>query len=152
MGVQSQRQSQGLGGLSLISTNDLSGTVSDVTNGNTIGSAYKNAVGIFVVADTGNADSFVLASVITVPVLGVLGDTPKAGQPGQIDSVAGTITKVWSGGAISIGNRLVTDSSGRAVAVSTTPAYVAAVALESASGAGYLISARLAEFYIPTTP
>ena len=152
MGVQSQRQSQGLGGLSLISTNDLSGTVSDVTNGNTIGSAYKNAVGLFVVADTANADSFVLASAITVPVLGVLGDTPKAGQPGQIDSVAGTITKVWSGGAISKGDRLVPDSNGRAVSYSTTPCYIGAIALEAASGAGYLISARLAEFYIPTTP
>ena len=148
----SQNQTQGLGGLSYKSTNDLSGTVSDVTNGNTIGSAYKNAVGLFVVADTANADSFVLASAITVPVLGVLGDTPLAGQPGQIDSVPGTITKVWSGGVISKGDKLVPDANGRAVTMTTTPAYVGAVALEAATGAGYLISARLAEFYIPTTP
>lgn len=147
-----QRQSQGLGGLSLVSTNDLSGTASDVSNGNPIGSAYKNAVGLAAIADTANADSFVLASGITVPVLGVIGDTPKAGQSGQLDSVDGTVVKVLSGGAISIGNRLVPDSSGRAVAISTTPAYVFAVALEAATAAGQLIAARLYSVYVPTTP
>ena len=46
----SQSQSQGLGGLSLKSTADLSGTLTDVTNGNSVGTTYKNAVGLFAVA------------------------------------------------------------------------------------------------------
>lgn len=148
----SRRQSQGLGGLSYTSTNDLSGAVTDVTNGNPVGSTKKNAVGLFAIADTANDVSFVVNTTgRTVPSLGVIADTPAAGVPGKIDSVDGTSTKVFCGGTITRGDKLVSDSSGRAVTMTTTPAYVEAIAQESGV-AGQLIEAVIQRRYIPTTP
>ena len=148
-----QRQSQGLGGSTLKSTNDISGQVTAVTNGNTVGSPNANAVGLTAMLDTSNDDSFVINTTgRTQWSLGVIEDTPKAGDPGKISTVNGTITKVWTGGAITRGDKLVPDTSGRAVTMTTTPAYTFAIALETAAGAGVLISAMLYHIYVPTTP
>ena len=143
----SQSQTQGLGGLTYKSTNDLSGTVVDVTNGNPIGSTYKNAVGLAAIADTGNACSIVVAGANAL-VLGVILDTPKAGQPAQIQSARGTSAKVLSGGVFAIGDKLVTDSNGRAVLAGSTAKLVYAVAQEASTAAGLLIEAVLVDSYV----
>lgn len=145
-------QSQGLGGLSYKSTNDISGTVADVTNGNTVGSAFKNAVGLAAMPDTANDASFVINTTgRTAWSLGIIQDTPKAGMPGQIASVQGTSCKAWLGGTVTRGDKLVPDTSGRLVTMTTTPAYVVAIAQESGV-VGTLIEAVIYSAYIPTTP
>ena len=141
----SQNQTQGLGGLSYKSTNDLSGTVSDVTNGNTVGSLYKNAVGLFVISDTANACSIVLAGA-NAPSIGVLCDTPKAGQPGQVQTVGSA--KVLSGAAVAIGDNIMTDASGRGVPASGATQHIVGKAMEAASAAGQLIEVVLRNDYV----
>ncbi len=140
----SQGQSQGLGGVAYKSTNDLSGTASDVTNGNPIGSTFKNAVGLAVVVDTSNASSVVLASsAVAVKVLGICLNTPKAGDVMQIASARGTSCKVLAGAAVSVGDKIEVDSSGRGITSATAAHKIFGVALEAASGAGVLFECLL---------
>lgn len=132
----SYEESQGLGGLgTLKSTNDLSGTVSDVTNGNPVGTAFKNGVGLIMKQDSANDNSFVPAAAATDIPIGVLDDNPKAGQPGKIKSVSGTIVKILSGAAVTRGNRVVSDGNGRGISYSSGAAYVVGEAMESVTAA-----------------
>ncbi len=144
----SQKQSQGLGGLSYKSTNDLSGTASDVTNGNANGgTTYKNAIGMALVADTANACSVVLAGA-NVKILGVCANNPKAGEPAQLDSVRGTSTKVLVGAAVAKGDKLMTDSNGRFITAASTAQHICGVAMEAASAAGQMVEAVLLDDYV----
>ena len=141
----SQNQTQGLGGLSYKSTNDLSGTVSDVTNGNPVGSLYKNAVGLFAIPDTANACSFVVAGA-NAKTIGVICDTPKAGQPGQIQTVGSA--KVFTGGVVAVGDLIQTDSNGRGITASGAAQIIVGRAMEAASAAGQLIEVVLFASYV----
>ena len=142
-----QAQTQGLGGLTYKSTADLSGTVTDVTNGNPVGSTYKNAVGLAAVADASNACSFNVAGANAL-ILGVILDTPKAGQAGSIQSVRGSSAKVLSGGVFAIADKLVTDSNGRFVLACATAKLVCAIAQEASTAAGQLVEAVLVDSYV----
>lgn len=137
----SAAQDLGIGGLAYSSTNDLSGTVSDVTNGNTLGTTFKNGVGMAVIADSSNEASVVLAGANAL-ILGVLINNPKAGEAAAIQSVRGSAAKVLAGASFSIGNKLTTDAYGRFV-TATTSQIVAAVAVEASSAAGNLVQATL---------
>ncbi len=77
-----------------------------------------------------------------VRIDGILEDTPNAA--GKRESICGSgITRVKAGGAVTAGDLLETDSSGRAVTSSTAGHLVFGVALASASGAGSLIPVRV---------
>lgn len=143
----SAEQDLGIGGLALKSTDDLSGTASDVANGNAIGTTYKNGIGMAVVADASNAGSFVLAGA-NKPILGVLNNNPKAGEVGDIRGVRGSSRKVLAGGVINVGDALSTDLSGRFVAASGAAQIIVAVAVEAATAAGQLIQAVLLDSYV----
>lgn len=143
----SQKQTQGLGGLSYKSTNDLSGSAADVTNGNPIGTTYKNGKGLAVIADTANDCSIVIAGA-NARVLGVLADTPKAAQAAKVESVRGTSVKVLTGAAVTRGDNLQTDANGRAITGAGAAQKVFAIAMESASAANRLIEAVLVDVYV----
>ncbi len=153
----SQQQTQGLGGLSYKSTSDLSGTVSDVTNGNAIGTTYKNGIGLAVMADASNAKQIVITSTGgggDIPI-GVLQNNPKAGEAAQIQSVRGTSAKVICGGvstAIIPGTKLKTDAYGRFVAAaaagSGTAQVICAESMETPTAGGDLFEAVLLDSYL----
>jgi hypothetical protein len=142
----SAQQDLGIGGLAYTSTNDLSGTVADVTNGNTLGSTFKNGAGMAVIADTANEASIVLAGANAL-ILGVLQNTPKVGEAAQIQSVRGSSAKVLLGGTVAKGDKLITDSSGRFVTATTGAQLICAQAQE-AGAVGTLIQAVLLDSYI----
>ena len=144
----SQAQPQGLGGLSYKSTADLSGMVSDVSNGNAIGTTYKNGIGMAVIADANYANQVVLATNGDDLILGVLANNPKAGEAAQIQSVRGSSAKVLAGAAITAGDKLITDSSGRFITASGAAQLVCGIAMEAATGAGDLIEAVLVDSYV----
>ncbi len=135
-------ENQGLGGLgSLISTNDMSGTVSPgVTNGNPVGTAYPNGVGLIMKADAANDNSFVAAAAASDIPVGVLDDNPTAGQAGKLKSAHGNIVKILAGAAITRGSRVVSDAYGRAVPYVSGAAYVCGIAAESVGAAGLPVS------------
>ena len=140
-----QAQSQGLGGLSLRSTADLSGTLTDVTGGNSVGTTYKNAVGL--AAIYGAAAYFAVAGS-NAAIIGVICDTPVAGQSGNIQSVRGTSAKVLTGAAVTVGDNLITDSNGAFITATGAAQKVCGIALQTASGAAQLIEAVLVDGYV----
>jgi hypothetical protein len=144
----SGEQSQGLGGLSYKSTNDLSGTVADVTNGNPVGTPYKNGKGLVVIQDSANDLQVILAADASLRVLGVLGNAPKAGQAAQVKSVRGTSAKVLSGAAFIKGSKLMPDANGRSILLTAGGHHGHAVAMEAATAAGQLIEAVLTDEYL----
>lgn len=141
----SQGQSQGLGGISLKSTNDVSGLTADVTNGNPVGTTYKNGIGMAVVADT-VAASFVIAGS-NVVILGVLRTNPKAGQPGQIGTARGGSEKCLAGGTVAVGDKLITDSSGRFITATGAAQKIVGIAVEAAT-VGLPFEAVLVDSYV----
>ena len=142
----SQSQPQGLGGMTLKSTADLSGQLVNVTTGNPIGTTYLNAVGLFAAA--GVAGYFAVAGAGVLP-LGVILNTPTSDQPGQLQTVRGTTVKVLSGAAIAIGDMLMIDSAGRAITQTGSGARITVgMALETATAASQLIEAVLLDGYI----
>lgn len=141
-------QDLGIGGLAFLSTNDLSGLVSDVTNGNTLGTTFKNGVGMCVTMDTANAASVILQTTSKAPIVGILLNNPKAGEGAQIQSVRGSSAKVLAGAAISKGDYLMTDTSGRLITATSGAVSVVAQASEAASAAGNLIQAVILDGYI----
>lgn len=143
----SQQQDLGLGGLSYKSTNDLSGTAADVTNGNAIGTTFKNGIGMAIIPDTANANQVVLAGANAF-ILGVLNNNPKANEAADVRGVRGSSMKVLAGAAISVGDNLQTDSSGRFITGAGAAQKVVARALEAATAAGDLIEAVLLDGYV----
>lgn len=143
----SQQQELGVGGLAYKSTNDLSGSVSDVTNGNSLGSTFKNGAGMALVADTANAGSVILAGA-NAPILGVLQNTPKAGEAADVRGLRGSSMKVLAGAAFAIGDSLMTDSSGRFIKAAGAAQKIVAIAMESSLAAGDLIEAVLIDSYV----
>lgn len=143
----SQEQDLGVGGLAYLSTNDLSGTVSDVTNGNSLGTTYKNGIGMAVVADT-VAGSVVLQGTGKLMTLGFLQNNPKAGEVANIASIRGRSCKVLAGAAITAGDKLMLDSSARVITATSSVVAIVAIAMEAASAAGNLIEAVLVDGYI----
>ena len=145
----SQSQSQGLGGLSYKSTADMSGTVTDVTNGNAIGTTYKNGIGMAVIGDASNANSIVIAGA-NARILGVLTNNPKAGEAAQVQTVRGTSCKVVVGTVTGIvpNAKLITDSSGRFVVAAGSAQMISAIAMETPTAAGDLIEAVLVDSYV----
>ena len=126
-------ENQGLGGLgSLLSTNDLSGRSSDVTNGNPIGSQYKNGSSLIMTLDTtASKPSFIVATSGTVFPIGVLDDTPIAAQSGKLKSTDGNIYKILAGTALAtVGTRVMADGYGRAIAWTGAGAYMVGVTVE----------------------
>lgn len=143
----SKEQDLGLGGLSLRSTNDLSGTLTDVTNGNPLGSPFKNGAGLAVVIDPSFAGNIVLAGA-NVPIIGILSNTPKANEGAQVQGVRGSSRKVIAGAAFSVGAKLMTDAFGRLVTASGAAQNIVAVAVEAASAAGDIVEAVLLDSYV----
>ena len=143
----SQKQTLGLGGLSYKSTSDLSGLVSDVTNGNPIGTKYKNAIGLIVIADVNNDASFVLAADASKPYLGVLEDNPRAAEPGNIQSNRGASAKVLAGGTVTRGDKIMSDSNGRGVTLTSGGHHGIGIAVESAT-VGNLFEMVIADSYL----
>ena len=139
-------ETQGLGGIgSLKSTADLSGTLTDVTGGNPTGTTYKNGAGLAVVA---GAEGYFAVAGANALVLGVLADTPKAGQPARIDSVDGLVVSVMSGGVFTVGDKLITDSNGASVLAGSTAKLVYAIALQASTAAGQIVKAQLRNSYV----
>lgn len=143
----SQQQLMGLGGVSFKSTNDLSGTTTDVTNGNTVGSPKKSGLYMAVIADTANADSIVIAGANAL-VLGFLQNRPAAGEIAQVYGVRGGTTKALAGASTSKGDKLITDSSGRVVTATTGAQLICGVCMEAATAAGDIIEIMLVDSYI----
>lgn len=146
MAVGGAEQDQGLGGLAYKSTNDLSGLASDVTNGNAIGTTYKNGIGMAVVPDT--TDGQVVLAGANAFILGVLRNNPKEGEAAAIASVRGTSVKVLAGAAITMGDPLQTDSSGRFITAASSAQKIVARAMQAATAAGQLIEAVLLDGYV----
>jgi len=78
-------------------------------------------------------------------VCGILYDEPNINQYGQVLTASGVLAKVIAGGAVSAGNWLETDSSGRAVALTidgdgTTETYTIGRAVTACSNAGEYIT------------
>lgn len=144
----SQKQSLGVGGLSYKSTNDLSGTVSDVTNGNPIGTKYKNGIGLAVIADVSNDVSVVLAADASKPYVGVLEDNPRAGEPANVQSNRGASAKCLTGAAVTRGDKVMSDAYGRAITLTSGGHHGFGIAMESASAANALIEVVLADSYL----
>lgn len=144
----SQSQGLGIGGLSYKSTNDLSGLATDVTNGNPIGTAFKNGIGLAVIADVNNDVSIVLASDQTKRVVGVLMDNPKAGQPCQVRTVRGASAKCLAGAVVTRGDKVMSDAYGRAITLTAGGHHGFGVAMESAAAAGALIEVVLSDEYL----
>ncbi len=142
----SQSQDLGLGGLSFQSTNDLSGTAVDVTNGNALGTTYKNGIGMAIIMDT-TAGAVVIAGS-NARILGVLRNNPKAGEAANVGCVRGASEKVLAGAAISVGDPLMTDSSGRFITAASSAQKICAIATEAATAAGNLIEAVLVDGYV----
>lgn len=143
----SQKQDLGIGGLAYKSTNDLSGTAADVTNGNPIGSTYKNGIGMAIIPDVSNANQVVVAGANAL-ILGVLNNAPKAGEAADVQGVRGSSAKVLAGAAITAGDNLQTDSSGRFITATGAAQKVCARAVEAATAAGDLIEAVLLDGYV----
>lgn len=142
----SQEQNQGLGGLAYQSTNDLSGIATDVTNGNSLGTTYKNGIGMAIIPDS-TAGAVVIAGANAL-ILGVLQNNPKAGEAAQVGTVRGASYKVLAGAAITMGDNLQTDSSGRFITAAGAAQKVCGRAMEAASAAGNLIEAVLLDSYV----
>lgn len=142
----SQEQDLGVGGLAYLSTNDLSGTVADVTNGNSLGTTYKNGIGMAIIPDS-TAGQVVIAGSNAL-ILGVLQNNPKALEAANIHSVRGMSCKVLAGAAITMGDALITDSSGRFITATGAAQKIVARAMEAASAAGNLIEAVLLDSYV----
>ena len=146
----SQQQPQGLGGLSYKAHADYSGMVSDVTNGNALGTTYKNGIGMAVVSTGTTYPCEVSLAGANAVILGVLTNNPKAGDTAQIQSVRGTSCKVLVGSATSIvpNAKLITNSDGNFVIASGAAQKVVAIAMETPTGAGDLIEAVLVDGYV----
>lgn len=142
----SQQQDLGIGGLAYLSTNDLSGTATDVTNGNAQGTTYKNGVGMAVIPDSA-AGSIIIAGA-NARIIGVLQNNPKAGEAANVGAVRGASYKVLAGAAITMGDDLITDSSGRFITATGAAQKVVGRAMEAASAAGNLIEAVLLDGYV----
>ncbi len=142
----SAEQDLGIGGLAFKATADLSGLVSDVTNGNALGTTYKNGIGMAVVMDT-TAGQVVIAGS-NVKIVGVLKNNPKAGEAADVGSVRGTSQKVLAGAAFAAGDYLMTDSSGRFIKGASSAQNIVGQACEAASAAGNLVQAVLIDGYV----
>lgn len=142
----SQQQEQGLGGLAYQSTNDLSGTATDVTNGNSQGTTYKNGIGMAIIPDS-TAGAIVIAGSNAL-ILGVLQNNPKAGEAANVGTTRGCSYKGLAGAAISMGDNLMTDSSGRFITAASTAQKVCGRAMEAASAAGNLFEFVLLDSYV----
>ena len=140
------QETQGLGGIgSLKSTADLSGTLTDVTGGNSTGTTYLNGSGLFVIP---GAEGYFAIAGANALVLGVLDGTPKAGYAAPINTVRGIKVSVVSGGVFAVGDKLVTDSNGAAVLAGATAKLVCAKALKASTAAGQLVPVLLMDSYV----
>ena len=144
----SQKQTLGVGGLSYKSTADLSGLLTDVTNGNPVGTAKKNGIGLIVIADV-NADvSVVLAADASKPYVGVLEDNPRAAEPANVQSNRGASAKVLAGAAVTRGDKIMSDAYGRGITLTSGGHHGIGIAMESAAGAGSLFEMVIADSYL----
>lgn len=144
----SAEQDLGIGGLAYQSSNDLSGLVSDVTNGNSLGTTFKNGIGMGVTIDPAAEGSIILQTTTKAPIVGVLKNNPKAGEAANIGSVRGSSQKVLAGAAFAVGDLLMIDGSGRFIKATSSAVSVVAQAAEAASAAGNLVQAVLLDAYI----
>lgn len=126
----SQNQSQGLGGLAMKSTNDLSAK------------QYY-----CVIADTSNPGQVVIATA-NVPIIGVLQNKPKANEIAQVASVRGVTTKVAANAAISKGDKLITATGGYVATATSGAQIIVGIALEAATAQGDIIEMMLVDSYI----
>ena len=83
-----------------------------------------------VAVDTSNDQSVVLAAAATDPIVGVLQNKPKALQAGLVRFI-GT-SKVIAGGTITRGDKVTSDSNGKAITTTTNKDTLVGVALSSA--------------------
>jgi hypothetical protein len=90
-----------------------------------------------------NTDGTIVLADADAPVIGVLQDKPKAGEPASV--AIGETSKVILGGDVSIGDELVSDANGSAVA-RTEEHNVFGIALENGV-AGDIIEVLLRPIY-----
>ena len=83
-----------------------------------------------VAVDTSNDNSVILGAASTNPIIGVLQNKPKAGAAALV-RWAGS-SKVVAGGTITRGDRVTTDSTGKAITTTTNKDVVLGIALSSA--------------------
>jgi len=97
----------------------------------------------FLFLEWDGSDATVANAITDVPV-GVLQNKPTADRAAEVVMLGGT--KLVAGGAITAGDLIGVDTSGRAVALTVgtdTTAYILGRALSSATGAGIIISAMI---------
>lgn len=97
----------------------------------------------FLFLEWDGSDATVADAVTDVPV-GVLQNKPVANRAAEVCMFGGT--KIVAGGAITAGDLLGIDTSGRAIALTVgtdTTQYIVGRALSSATGAGIIISAMI---------
>lgn len=125
-------QDLGIGGLAFLSTNDLSGLATNVSNGNNAGTTFLNGVGMGVTIDTSNANQIVLQTTTKAAIIGVLLNNPKALEAAQIGAVRGQSFRMWAGGTITAGQYLMMDSSARFIAATSSVVAIVGQACEAA--------------------
>lgn len=85
---------------------------------------------LIVAQDASNDGSVVAAAASTDPIVGVLQNKPKAGEPALVQWAGSS--KVIAGGTVTRGDRVTSDASGHAVTTTTNKAVIVGVALQSA--------------------
>ena len=81
-------------------------------------------------------------SVAGQRVVGVRQNKPKANEAATV--VSSGISIVEAGAAVTVGDDVMTDTSGRCITAATAGSKIAGIALETASGAGIKIAVLLA--------
>lgn len=82
--------------------------------------------------DTSNDGYVVLAAAATDPILGVLQNDPKAGETAVVKVGPPGDGKVIAGGTIHNGDKITSDSNGKAVATTTAGDNIIGVAVQEA--------------------
>lgn len=100
-----------------------------------------------VIVDTSNAGQCVIAGA-NAHIFGVLQNEPAAGEVAQVRTVRGVTTKAVCGAAVSVGDRIVTDSSGMFIPATSGTLKVVGIALTATSASGEIFEMLLADGYI----
>lgn len=110
-----------------------------------------SAIGGYLLVTTGDANGQVAKSALATNAL--IGVTTQIGTQsnGSCDVIMAGVTEVTAGAAVSRGASLTSDTSGRAIAVSTGASRTIGIALTAAAAAGDIISILIAPGINPAT-
>jgi hypothetical protein len=87
-----------------------------------------------------------ITTAATQPPLGILQNRPKLGEAAEVRVNSGSTTKAHAGAAITAGLEVMSDTSGRVIAATTTNEVVG-IALTAAGAAGDLIDLLLRPYH-----